>query len=168
MQPEMYARALLDRLEVRDVPDVYQIASKLSVPVHEKRLETCEGMLVKIKGSARGAIAVRESIREFGRRLFTIAHELGHLILPGHEDCGICWSADIESWSKSLQEREREANLFAAELLMPRQMVSAVIRDADPSLSVIDSVASHFRTSLTASGYRFADVTSFACAIVWS
>jgi Zn-dependent peptidase ImmA (M78 family) len=168
MQPDLYARAVLERLGLTGNPDVYQVASKLGVPIREKPLESCEGMLVRVKGTAKGVIAVRDSIREVGRKLFTIAHEIGHLMLPGHEDCGICTTTEIESWAKSLNDREREANVFAAELLMPRDMVVRLIRDAEPSLSVIDSVAGNFRTSLTASGCRFADVTPYACAMVWS
>jgi IrrE N-terminal-like domain len=168
MQPELYAQALLDRLALGEAPDVHSIASTLGIPVRESPLESCEGMLVRVKGTARAIIAIRDSIREYGRRLFTIAHELGHLILPGHEDCGICTTADIESWTKELQAREREANNFAAELLMPRPVVASIIRASDPSLAIIDSLAGHFRTSLTATGYRFAEITSHACAIVWS
>ena len=97
MQPEVYARALLDRLAIVGVPDVLAIASALKVPVHEKALDRCEGMLVRVKGTAIGAIAVKSSIREETRKRFTIAHELGHLLLPGHEDCGICSDAVIET-----------------------------------------------------------------------
>lgn len=47
------------------------------------------------------------------RRRFTLAHELGHIYL-GHED-----DAD---------EQEREADRFAAQLLMPRILVDQLVR----------------------------------------
>src|SRR5262245_12155790 len=168
MEPELYARALLDRLVVTGVPDVRQIAGALKVSIRERPLERCEGMLVRVKGTARGAIALSTSIRENSRKLFTIAHELGHLLLPGHEDSGVCASDAIENWSGGLRAKEREANAFAAELLMPGTAVLHLVGQREPSLALIDQIADSFRTSLTASGYRFAGLTTYAVALVWS
>lgn len=168
MQPEVYARALLDRLAVVDVPDVLAIASALRVRVHEKVLDRCEGMLVRVKGTARGVIAIKSAIREETRKRFTIAHELAHLLLPGHDDCGICSAAVIETWARDVRDKEQEANAFASELLMPLVLTRRLIGAAEPSFALIERVASTFRTSLTASGYRFASVTSHSVALVWS
>jgi hypothetical protein len=168
MDPELYARALLDRLSIAGVPDVRQIASKLGVPVRERPLDRCEGMLVRIKGTAKGVIAVKASIREDSRKRFTVAHELGHLLLPGHEDCGVCASGVIETWAGEVRDREREANVFAAELLMPAALLQPQVGSDAPSLRLLDGIAGTFGTSLTASGYRFASLTSYAVAIVWS
>lgn len=168
MQPEIYARALLERLAIADVPDVLSIASSLHVPIREKALERCDGMLVRIQGTAKGIIAVKSSIREASRKLFTIAHELGHLFLPGHDEYGICAAEDIESWSKTLRDKEREANAFAAELLMPLALVNRLVGSTQPAFGPIERIAGTFHTSLTASGYRFMDVTSHSCALVWS
>ena len=125
-------------------------------------------MLVRIKGTARGAIAVKGSIREESRKRFTVAHELGHLLLPGHDDCSVCTSGMIETWASDVRDREREANIFAAELLMPAALVQRQVGTDAPSLGLIDSIAATFGSSLTASGYRFASLTSYAVALVWS
>lgn len=168
MEPETYARALLERLTITGVPDVRAIASALRVPVHEKALERCDGMLVRVKGTARGVIAVKNSMREETRKRFTIAHELGHLLMPGHDDYGICSTEVIESWAKDLRSKEHEANAFAAELLMPLSLVTQLVAAAEPSFAPIDRLAGTFHTSLTASGFRFAAVTSYSVALVWS
>jgi len=168
MKPELYARALLEQLQITGIPDVLQIAAALDVPVIERALERCEGMLVRIKGTTQGAIAVKSSIREDTRKLFTIAHELGHLLLPAHEDYGICATGAIESWSTELQDKEREANAFAAELLMPLRAVEKTVGDAKPGLALVERIADTFGTSLTASGYRFTDLTPHPVALVWS
>lgn len=168
MAPELYARALLDRLSIADVPDVRQIAATLRVPVHERPLERCEGMLVRIKGTAKAAIAIKSSIREDSRKRFTVAHELGHLLLPGHDNCGVCASGVIETWAQDVREKEREANAFAAELLMPSPLLLRLVAGRTPSLGLVESVSDAFKTSLTASGYRFAGLTSYAVALVWS
>jgi Zn-dependent peptidase ImmA (M78 family) len=54
------------------------------------------------------------------RQRFTIAHELGHMVLnhgQSMRDNAANYSTDAENY------REREANAFAAELLMPKEVV---------------------------------------------
>jgi hypothetical protein len=57
-----------------------------------------------------------------GRRRFTAAHELGHAVL--HRDRMGRYRADatVEEANESDDEMEREANRFAAELLMPAEV----------------------------------------------
>jgi len=60
------------------------------------------------------------------RQRFTIAHELGHWIcqcLDGPSEPVYCRDADLEASAD--RAREREANVFAAELLMPEEAVRA-------------------------------------------
>jgi len=63
-----------------------------------------------------------------GRRRFTIAHEIGHFVLhqercsPGH-DGAVGEAGRIE---------EREADAFAAELLMPEHLVREAVRENGP------------------------------------
>lgn len=66
------------------------------------------------------------------RRRFTVAHEIGHWELHAAEvaEGFICRLGDVtESGAKGSPEqlREREANRFAAELLMPEQRVRASV-----------------------------------------
>jgi IrrE N-terminal-like domain len=67
-----------------------------------------------------------------------------------------------------LRAKEREANAFAAELLMPATPVLQLIGHREPSLALIDQIAEACRTSLTASAYRFTGLTTYAVALVWS
>lgn len=61
------------------------------------------------------------------RRLFTIAHELGHLLLHAGEELHVDRTATIYHRSlrssEGIDEKEMEANLFAAELLMPFEFI---------------------------------------------
>lgn len=70
-----------------------------------------------------------------GRRRFSIAHELGHYLL--HRDL-------IAAGTTPGPEHEREANEFAAELLMPEE----VIRRA--ALNQLAELKDHFLVSPTA------------------
>jgi len=69
-----------------------------------------------------------------GRRRFTIAHEVGHLLLhvPVVHEAFYDRPADIQEIEADrtakelpeLRQREREANVFARELLMPESLVN--------------------------------------------
>lgn len=62
------------------------------------------------------------------RQRFTIAHEIGHFIL--HEPEQAVSRDDIENYSSVMERiQEREANQFAAELLMPKKLLIKVIND---------------------------------------
>src|SRR5580692_8936718 len=61
------------------------------------------------------------------RQHFTTAHELGHLLLheqePLHIDHGFRVRLRDDVSSQGTDEAEREANMFAAALLMPKQFL---------------------------------------------
>ena len=104
------------------------------------------------------------------RQRFTVAHELGHLLLHGyttpHADSNFrVRFRDAESSTGSVRE-EIEANQFAAELLMPRELVAAQATrigldyaspdDDDPKLS---RLARAFQVSKLALSIRLAGLT---------
>jgi Zn-dependent peptidase ImmA (M78 family) len=60
------------------------------------------------------------------RKLFTIAHELGHYFL--HRQLKNQFTCDISSTTPS-NDIEREANAFAAELLMPAHQIRQYVND---------------------------------------
>ncbi|HXQ88473.1 MAG TPA: ImmA/IrrE family metallo-endopeptidase [Solirubrobacterales bacterium] len=76
----------------------------------------------------------REASRSPGRRRFTIAHEIGHLLLHATDSPQVFCDgpADIREIDEGrtgeeppeLRRREKEANAFARELLMPEPLVS--------------------------------------------
>lgn len=86
------------------------------------------------------------------RYRFTIAHELGHWIChvasAAHPQPRYCRAQDIsENTDRTL---EREANVFAAELLMPERAV----RVAWEKLGTPDALASQFDVSPSAMCWR--------------
>jgi IrrE N-terminal-like domain len=151
------------------VPDVIEVARELRLKIKEEGLVGCDGVLIRPGGVNRGIIAVRRDIRSAGRKRFTIAHEIGHYVLPGHdEDGAICRPGDIEGWGNGASEKERQADDFAAEFLLPAAVVSSRIVAKSSSLESIELIADVCGTSLAASAWRYCDLTSEQCAIVWS
>jgi len=59
---------------------------------------------------------------------FTIAHEIGHHLLHSDGAAVLCRPADVDQVAATERAREREANRFAAELLMPEGLVARICR----------------------------------------
>ncbi|WP_287880718.1 ImmA/IrrE family metallo-endopeptidase [Aquitalea sp.] len=87
------------------------------------------------------------------RQRFTIAHELGHWALGHLDDRTTCFrDGPADFSSNAMQPLEREANNFAAQLLMPDTLVKYVI-DHQGVNSLAD-LANVFSVSQTAMSYR--------------
>lgn len=131
--------ASLCRLRVRAADDLCPIAG--AVPTTQ-----LSGVLLP----SRWEIWVRRD-EPAPRRRFTVAHEIGHHLLHSDGAAVLCRPADVETAQGNERAREREANRFAAELLMPEAMVrSAADRDGpDPIV-----LAPRFGVSDVAMGFR--------------
>jgi len=75
---------------------------------------------VLVRSSRFTAIAVNENHPETRKR-FSIAHEIGHAVLGHAESLYIEFASSFQDPSPQRLEHEREANWFAADLLMPAE-----------------------------------------------
>ncbi len=123
MAAEREARKLLAETGSEVPVDVDAVADFLGLSVIEEDLEdSVSGMLVVNDGH--GVIGVNGR-HHANRRRFTTAHEIGHFLL--HRDgasvfvdaAPVFFRDDVSSAGTDGQERE--ANAFAAELLMPKE-----------------------------------------------
>ena len=162
----LYASALREELRLQGRADLHAIAEQFHISIRERDLAGCDGALLRSTVDSRGIIVVKSSIREFGRKRFTIAHEIGHLVLHGAS--AACAHSDIGDWSRAAKQVEKEADEFAAELLMPTKEIGAAINSRAPSLQIIQGVARDYEASLSASAWRYCDVVDVPCAVIWS
>ncbi len=156
------ARDLLDRYGA-----AYAAAEDGPVPV-EDIAESYLGLLVNLaplEDGVSGMLLLRErEIRVNAvecelwprRRRFTVAHEIGHWELHATEvaDGFICRLGDVaESGAKGSPEqiREREANRFAAELLMPEARVRSSVEESSPDVA---AQADRFEVSQLSMAWR--------------
>ncbi|MBL9149855.1 MAG: ImmA/IrrE family metallo-endopeptidase [Phycisphaerae bacterium] len=98
---------------------------------------------------------------------FTVAHELGHYFLDRHREFLVNRRLPIESFTEfeSQHEVERQADGFAAGLLMPGYLVSPIINsDAEATVESIKLAADRFDVSLTSMMVRWAQLSHFPCA----
>ena len=167
--PATFASELVTALKLSAPIDPEDVAKRLGLQVEYCDALGFEGALVCSKETRAGTILVKNSIREDGRKRFTIAHEIGHYVFPHHGAKGsVCGAKDVESWDRSLPDEESEANDFASELLIPRSLVGPALVGSRPTLHLIREISRVFDTSLTASAFRTMGLTSFRAAIVWS
>ena len=167
-QAVAYARALARELP-DEALDLHRLTARLGLEIHQVEADGFDGALIRTRDLPLGAIAVRKSIRENGRKNFTLAHEIGHFLLPGHGETELaCASTDIGNWGGASQRIEREADEFAAELLLPSRLVVKLVGSNKPSLPLIGKIAQRFHTSLSAAAWRYCDLSKEPCAIVWS
>jgi Zn-dependent peptidase ImmA (M78 family) len=79
------------------------------------------------------------------RQRFTIAHELGHLLLHKDEDLHVDERFPIAfrnpKSSQAIDDKEIEANQFAAELLMPEEFILKDLKGKDLDIEDDDLVA---------------------------
>lgn len=113
---EKIAEDLLNqmKLDVTPVP-VEEIATKLQIKIGREPSEDFSGILIRKDGKALIGINSTES---HVRQRFTIAHELGHFLLHPNKATFV----DYRDNQKDIMRtpREKQANAFAAALLMPR------------------------------------------------
>jgi hypothetical protein len=94
------------------------------------------------------------------RRRFTAAHELGHFVLHRDQMTGFIADATISETDDTTSDMEREANRFAAELLMPHEVIEARAEEllkehkACPRLVLAYRLASELLVSREAVRYR--------------
>lgn len=87
------------------------------------------------------------------RKRFTLAHEVGHILIPWHD--GV-YSCNVESFDGSIhyKEMEFEASLFASELLMPTEVIQSQPGWAENPAHTTSNLAAQAGVSMIAAAYR--------------
>lgn len=119
---------LLDNLNITSVPiPIKKIVRTLGIKLQAYNLgNEVSGALVIENGKARIGYNPSESKV---RQRFTIAHELGHYILHGKDKKNDLYVDNVkvmfrrQNATQAQLKQEREANVFAATILMPEHLV---------------------------------------------
>lgn len=112
------AREIKDAFSPQTVTNVYEICQRLEIKIIEENIRADAYLLCK---NGKSFIVLKNTLIE-NRKRFTLAHELGHFFIPWHSE--FIFGCDIAEmdYKKEYNPREAEANLFAAELLMPEPL----------------------------------------------
>lgn len=146
-----------------------EIAEGLGIKVHAEPIDDeFEGCLYI--GDGLRAIIYNENILEVGRKNFTIAHELGHYSLHANNKNLKCSINDLNNFGDIPphgEDIEREANLFAANLLMPGIDIGRQIKGVLIDLCLIERLSIRYGTSITATACRVVEKHNRPAAVVF-
>ena len=155
--PELVARSILQDLYTVVVAptDLNGIAEKLNIVIRREYIDSDILGACMAEGLKR-LVVIAPDIRPLGRERFTLAHEIGHIMLR-HSVC-CCRNEDI-TWDSRRIDREQEANRFAAELLMPSSVMAGVVKRKGVKLGLVEALASEWQVSVTAMAIRMVQLS---------
>lgn len=162
-QIDARAENILHQTDMLRVPvDVELVAHRLNLQIEATSLgENVSGLLVVEKGQGViGYNATQAAVRQ----RFTIAHEIGHFVLHLSNNPSalfidtqyIVYRRDAKS-STGEDQQEREANRFAAALLMPAVLLHAELQKRSFDFGdeeMLTALASKFQVSTQAMSIR--------------
>jgi Zn-dependent peptidase ImmA (M78 family) len=144
---ESQVHELLDTYGITDAPvPVEQIAKAQGARIFYKSLEDdVSGFIYRDENQTVIGVNTRHAPV---RQNFTIGHELGHLLLHDREQLHVDHTFRVRLRSgvssQGTDEEEREANLFAAMLLMPKEFLEADLASEE----YVDLLDSNFLRTL--------------------
>jgi Zn-dependent peptidase ImmA (M78 family) len=171
-QAELRAAEVVEAMRISSLPiDPFAIAEANDIMCEEfdSASPGISGCLMKF--GDKFVIFYSSSFPNEGFRRFTVAHELGHYFVAGHYQY-IFSGGKVEHRSDSGfisdDKFEREADSFAASLLMPEKFFKASCGWNKLGLPAIENLAQTCGTSLTAAAIRYARLSEVPVAVVCS
>jgi len=101
------------------------------------------------------------------RTRFSIAHELGHYFIEHHHAYlthGGKTHASINEFRSNIKI-EREADAFAASLLLPTHLISPIVNAHPLTYERLRDISDTFETSLISTAIRSVQLSHFPCAL---
>ena len=166
---EAQAESLLLDVGIAGLPvDPVRVAQHLEMGVTAKppSIKGASGWLIRV--GEEFAIVYATHIDSIGFQHFSIAHEIGHYMLDGHAEHVFRNGNEHSSHAGfgSGDDVEREADYFAACLLMPKLLCSKLINARQDGMAAVVNLAGHCKTSLTAAALRYAEIGGLPVGII--
>lgn len=166
------AEQLLRELGMNSLPiDPFTVARQLHIELMPLPASAggASGMLLHVSGAF--GIGYPTHVENEGFRRFSVAHEVGHYRLPGHidavlDDGGRHFSK--AGFRDTTNRYEREADQFAAALLMPNKLFAAAAGRAGDGLDAIKTLQAKCETSFEATAMRYAQTSREPVAVIRS
>jgi len=162
--PMTEAQKLLKSARINNPPvSVDKIAAKLKAQLSFEPFEGKDDISGILYRDEKQTIIGINSTHGRARQRFTIAHEIGHLVLHKGElfvDQAVRVNFRDKRSSLAEDQQEIEANKFAAELLMPQEMIRREVekciakKNVTTEAQLLAELARVFKVSEQAMGYR--------------
>lgn len=158
---------LIDMLHLNPPIDLYKICEYLNIKIKYKPLKEADGYFILKKGLK--IIVLKDTYKNTIKERFTIAHELAHYLLPGH-DCKVLTKFKNTDYiaKNKYNEKEKEANAFAAQLLMPDVFIKKYLENIMPNeTEKIIKLSNLYNVSLTSLLCKYVDVSYESIALLY-
>jgi len=162
---------VLNEYQINKLPiDPKLIAKKANIKVEPNT--DCEkgvsGML--IRAGEIYCIIYATYLGNQGFENFSIAHELGHYFLEGHPEALFKNTNIHKSVANFISDEalERQADIFAASLLMPENLFKDHLTEYEKGMTCIEAMSKLCNTSLTATAIRYAELTTDKIIVIIS
>ncbi|MGA6828845.1 ImmA/IrrE family metallo-endopeptidase [Nitrospira sp. NS4] len=155
-----FARRVIEKYRLTPPIDVKQLVRKYgSLRYADIPFEGADGISVNLKVSGKKPIVIVNSSNPPLRKRFTLAHELGHIVIPWHTGT-IIDHVDPNRHESSTEywEIESEANGFAAELLMPQEWVNKILSAEKDLAKAHSAISDKCETSAHAAALRLSKI----------
>jgi len=167
---ELVEKLLVDNKVTKPHVVLAPLAKSLGLEIIKQDADdSISGMLIN-EGKDKGGIIGVNRAHHRNRQRFTIAHEIGHFLLEHYQgvhfdgaNTGLQINFRDDRSTTGEDVFEREANLFAAELLMPRRLLAADLAKIKQPVSLVDNndktlkeLAGLYQVSVRAITYRLA------------
>lgn len=165
--PVYQAKELLRQYGIKDITslDLADLAFANNALIIETDNLSADGRT--IFGEKYSLIKINKNIPYLGKKRFTIAHEIGHLILHRHiQPLFLDDDSTLEYFKKGHQESE--ANEFAAELLMPEAQFKRECEGKKFSPDLLRALAEKFQTSITSVAYKYFEHGNHPVCLIYS
>lgn len=165
-KPALSAISLLNEFGWSEPSDMSMedIAWASGLIVQYKAMDGSQGRILMSKNEA--IISVNKAITYQPKINYIIAHEIGHAQLHRHLSLFDDSDKTLSEWYTQ-GPHEKEANIFAAELLMPTELFSKKVKGKKLELSLIEDIAAYFGASKTAAFLRYRDLGDFPVMIIF-
>lgn len=158
--PVNLARRLITKLSLKPPIDVKGLVeAHADLTIAKIPIEGVDGISLDLKTPGKRARVVLNASNPPTRKRFTLAHELGHLLIPWHTG-SIVDHVDPSNAcaTDNYWEFESEANNFAGELLMPSQWVNDWLAETDNLAKLHKRIAKECEVSLHAVAIRLSQL----------
>ena len=158
--PGLEVQGLIDALDLTHPQqiDLEAIAHNCHLKIRYSPLDGCAANILGI--GDRGIITIDEA-SSTGRQRFSLAHEIGHWIYDRGRGMNVCKTTDMgTTWTgkKRFNPIERRANVFAAELLLPRKWFIDAASGQPVSFETVEKLGRVFQSSRTATALRLVEL----------
>ena len=154
-QVKKQAETMLKRFSMESSPvNIERIVKELGIEIGYAPSAKYSGMLIR-KSDGKVLMGINNS-ESTGRMRFTIAHELGHFILFPKENVNIDYRN--KEYSSKKPKKEKIADFFAANLLMPESFVQMDFKQVTSDGIFFENnliqLADKYKVSVEAMRYR--------------